>query len=544
MELFGKRLRTGRRRVDFGRGSIEFGVEKAPLGYVVQGTVRGRPGRVEVLRLPAPPALLTNNWQSWGPMMKVPATVRFPELEKIYREYSPHVFSPVPDVLLRGPESAYFAAWEGALMGFLSSRLAHPFFEVEGGDLVGRLEYFDAALDRDAPLEPLVLLRGGAVEDLLETYGQLVREENGTRIPRRNPVGWCSWYHYFGRLTWGDVLANLDVARGDPGLPFEVFQVDDGFETEIGDWLTPRQGYPNLAGMARAVRERGFVPGIWTAPFSVAETSELFGRHPEWMVAGADGPAPAYRGWGRTIYALDTTRPDVKEWLFGLFSALKKAGFAYFKIDFLFAAAMPGRRSRNATPIEAYREGLEVVRRAAGRDFVLGCGAPLLPSAGFVDGMRIGEDTAPFWKKKNSPFAGPDAYYALRNALFRQFMHRKLWLNDPDCLILRSREMELGRSERETYALTAGALDNMILDSDNLTLVDADGRAVLRRALALRGRETVVRGLWEDEDVFEIRTRTSARKPLLAVNLSDAKKAAAGVEIEPRSAAFPRLAPP
>lgn len=544
MELFGKPLRAGRRRVDAGRGFVDLEIERTPFGHIVRGTVRGRPGRVEVLRLPAPPALLMNNWQSWGPMMKVPATARFPELEKIYRDYSPHVFSPVPDVLLRGPESSYFTAWEGTLLGFLTSRIAHPFFAIEGGDLVGRLEYFDATFDRDVPFEPLVILRGGPVEGLLEAYGRLLRAENRIRVPRRNPVGWCSWYHYFGRLTWDDVLANLDFARCDPDLPFEVFQVDDGFETEIGDWLTPRAGYPALEGLAGAIRERGFIPGIWTAPFSAAETSELFGRHPDWMVAGPDGAAPAYRGWGRAIHALDTTRADVKAWLFDLFSALKRAGFAYFKIDFLFAAAMPGRRSRAATPIEAYREGLEVIRRAAGRDFVLGCGAPLLPSAGYVDGMRIGEDTAPFWKKKTSPFAGPDAFYALRNALFRQFLHRKLWLNDPDCLILRSREVELGRGEREAYALAAGALDNMILDSDDLALIDADGRAVLRRALALRGRKTVVRGLWEDEDVFEIRTAGPRGRPLLEINLSDAKKAAAGTEVEPRSAAFPRPTPP
>jgi len=48
------------------------------------------------------------------------------------------------------------------------------------------------------------------------------------------------------------------------------------------------------------------------------------------------------------------------------------------------------------TPIQAYREGLNVIRKAVGKSFILGCGAPLLPSAGLVDGMRIGEDTAPY----------------------------------------------------------------------------------------------------------------------------------------------------
>jgi alpha-galactosidase len=33
-------------------------------------------------------------------------------------------------------------------------------------------------------------------------------------------------------------------------------------------------------------------------------------------------------------------------------------GFSYFKIDFLFAAAMAGERYASATPIQAYRQGM------------------------------------------------------------------------------------------------------------------------------------------------------------------------------------------
>ncbi|MCJ7587246.1 MAG: alpha-galactosidase, partial [Candidatus Aminicenantes bacterium] len=63
-------------------------------------------------------------------------------------------------------------------------------------------------------------------------------------------------------------------------------------------------------------------------------------------------------------------------------------------------------------------------------------------------------------------------YFALKNALTRSFMHKTLWLNDPDCLLLRSSQIELAENERTCYALAAGALDNMILDSDDLSLID------------------------------------------------------------------------
>lgn len=540
--LFGKPARAGRLVRRFGRARLEAAVEKSAQGYHVSGTVAGRPGRIEVFRAPAPPAFLLNNWQSWGPMQRATPATRFPELGAIVRGYSPYLFSPVPDELGRGPVSDYFAAWDGGLAGFLKSRIGHPFFTLDGGDLVGWIDYFGAEFDDPVPLEPLAILAGGAVEDLLDAYGRLVKRAHRVRVNAWNPAGWCSWYHYFGQLGWPDVLENLDTAASDrESFPFDVFQVDDGYETEIGDWMSPKPGYPDLGGLARTIREKRFRAGIWTAPFSAAETSRLFAEHPDWLVSEGGRPKPSYKGWGKTIYALDTTHPEAKRWLDATFRALGRAGFSYLKIDFLFAAAMPGERRENVTPIQAYREGLRVIRRAAGRDFVLGCGAPLLPSVGLVDGMRIGEDTAPYWKTKPSPFQGPNAYFSLKNALMRQFMHRALWLNDPDCLLLRGREIELARNERELYALAAGALDNMIIDSDRLSFLGPDEKGLLRRSLALRGGRARVRGLLGEigEDTYVIDRRGGRGGDVrLAVNLSDRPQAAEGRTVASRSALF------
>jgi alpha-galactosidase len=256
------------------------------------------------------------------------------------------------------------------------------------------------------------------------------------------------------------------------------------------------------------------------------------------MVQEDGQPKLCYRGWGKPIYALDTTHPEAKAWLYETVTGLRKAGFAYLKIDFLFAAAMPGTRRKRATPIQAYREGLGVIRRAAGSDFVLACGAPLLPSAGLVDGMRVGEDTAPYWKTKPSGFQGPNAYFALKNALFRQFMHREFWLNDPDCLLLRARETELTRNERELYALAAGALDNMVIASDKLWLLGPEEKSLFQRALALRGGRSRVSGLL-GEDVYLIHSQRGLSGDVrFGVNLSDREAVIGGISLAPRSGAL------
>ena len=89
------------------------------------------------------------------------------------------------------------------------------------------------------------------------------------------------------------------------------------------------------------------------------------------------------------------------------------------------------------------------MRAGAGPDaFLLGCGCPLGAAVGAVDGMRIGPDVAPAWAPdRASAIPGleptaPATRNAVRNVLSRAWMHRRLWLNDPDCLMARTRETE------------------------------------------------------------------------------------------------------
>jgi hypothetical protein len=149
--------------------------------------------------------------------------------------------------------------------------------------------------------------------------------------------------------------------------------------------------------------------------------------------------------------------------------------------------------------------------------------------------MRVGEDTAPYWKTKPSGFQGPNAYFALKNALLRQFMHRKFWLNDPDCLLLRARETELTRNERELYALAAGALDNMVVASDKLSLLGPEEKSLFLQALALRGGRSRVSGLL-GEDAYVIHSQGGPSGDVrLGVNLSDGESVIGGVPVAPRS---------
>jgi alpha-galactosidase len=63
-------------------------------------------------------------------------------------------------------------------------------------------------------------------------------------------------------------------------------------------------------------------------------------------------------------------------------------------------------------------------------------------------------------------------------------MHRRLWLNDPDCLMLRRSATQLTPEQIERWALAVGASGGMALVSDDLSLLDGESRALLDRVLA------------------------------------------------------------
>jgi alpha-galactosidase len=338
---------------------------------------------------------------------------------------------------------------------------------------------------------------------LLEGWADRVGARGGARTGAPYQVGWCSWYQYFHDVTEDAVRANL--ARSDD-WPFEVFQVDDGYQAAIGDWLETNDRFPSdLAGMAASIRAAGRTPGLWLAPFLVAPDSEVARRHPDWIarhrVDGADaGPLRTWWNppWGGGedgfMYGLDTTHPEVADHLARVAAAVVDAGFPYLKLDFTFSPSVDGGYTDSTcTPAERVRAGFRALRRGAGDDaFLLGCGVPLANVVGLVDANRIGPDVAPVWALDPSEemvpgYLGiqPATGHAFTNTLTRSFMHRRLWLNDPDCLMLRTTDTGLGEAAAHTWARAVGLSGGMALVSDDLALLDAGSHRLLDEVLTL-----------------------------------------------------------
>jgi alpha-galactosidase len=275
-----------------------------------------------------------------------------------------------------------------------------------------------------------------------------------------------------------------------------VFQLDDGYQAAIGDWLDTNEKFPSgLAPLAREIASAGFRPGIWLAPFLAAPDSQIATEHPEWLAQYRPGkPLKAWvnPSWGGYMYALDTTNPEVLAHLQSLAAALDGMGFSYLKLDFTFAPSMDGIwHDKTKTPAQRVRAGFAAIRRGAGNDaFILGCGAPLAHVVGLVDGNRIGPDVAPQWEQAdaNEVIPGylrtqPGTKYAQDATRLRQFMHRRLWLNDPDCLMLRTSKTQLSEAQVKEWARTVGESGGMVLVSDDLSLLGDEARELLRQTI-------------------------------------------------------------
>lgn len=365
---------------------------------------------------------------------------------------------------------------------------------------------------RSVESEPLLVLTGSDPVALLERWADELGARQGARVPGRSPSGWCSWYHYYAKVTESDVRENL-VAADELGvrLPLDYLMVDDGHQRRIGDWLDTADAFPaGMGDLAARIVASGRDAGIWLAPFLVDPDSDLARQHPDWVVRHRGGRpiAPLWSPlWNRrkAMRVLDTTHPEVLRWLEALAHHVRyRWGFRILKLDFLYAAGLPGlRHDPDRTRAEAVRAGLEAIRAGAGDDaFLLGCGCPLGPAVGIVDGMRIGADVAPVWdfaplRWLTRDEAGASSRVAVRNVLTRAVLHRRLWVNDPDCLLVRTERSRLRLGEIRVMLAASALTDGMLVVSDRLGGLPADRVDLLATALDLAGGRPRVPDLFE-----------------------------------------------
>ncbi len=427
----------------------------------------------EVLGNPDQLVVHESGWQSWSPAGDYRGSTTSPRPAR--PQWQTMAFRPerpAPATGFQGEGLLAVASQDGTVRLWSAPDLSREVPSIRARALPDRMEIA-------ADGEVVETTQEGTTTDALVTWGDSHRVTVAS-----HPPAWCSWYCHWGAVTEADIDATL-AAADRLGLPIGRVQIDDGHQSGIGDWLTRSPRFGPLQRLASRITDTGRGAGIWTAPFLVGAASETARLHPDWLVRGA---IAAMRHWDQEVRVLDVTHPEAAEHLKGVYRTLRAEGFDYHKVDFLYAGAMEGGRHADTTPLDAYREGLRLVREGIGTDAVLlGCGAPLLASIGLVDAMRISPDISPRWEPPDADVSQPSGRGATLAGAARRWMHGRLWANDPDCVIVRP-----AVERRDELAAHIAASGGLVVSSDPLDALDDHGLRLTRKLLRPSCAEPVV----------------------------------------------------
>ncbi|MGX8699600.1 MAG: glycoside hydrolase family 36 protein, partial [bacterium] len=270
----------------------------------------------------------------------------------------------------------------------------------------------------------------------------------------------------------------------------DLFQVDDGWEPAVGDWLAPDAGkFPGgMKAVAEAIHREGFEAGLWLAPFVAERDSALWREHPDWFLLVEGKPWSCGSNWSG-FYSLDIDNPEVEAYLREVFRRVFHVwGFDFVKLDFLYGAAPFGneRETRAGRMLRAMR----LLREICGCHPILGCGVPIMPAFGLVEYCRVSCDVSLSWDDKPQMRLAHRERVSTRQALetstFRRQLSGRAWLSDPDVFFLREENVELTEGQKDTLATANRLLGGVFLCSDDMSRYDAAKKEKYRALCALR----------------------------------------------------------
>ena len=450
-------------------------------------------------------ALFLNGYQSWtdseelGVNSIMPGLYKTPRLgQKLfhlrsYGDYDFERYSLVPGEL-HGFTYAYVRrGGEYHLFGSLSERAgftAIRFFAHENRielarDCAGRV-----ITKPFAALEVAQLT--GAEDEVFDLWFALQNVAPPTAKPIR---GYTSWYNYYQDISEEKILKNLEAVANAP-VQFDVFQIDDGFQTHVGDWLSiDRKKFPNgLKCIADRVRELGMIPGLWLNPFGCEFKSEMAAQHPDWLLRGDDGkPIVAGCNWGG-FWVWDFYNPEAREYVRKcLQTAVQDWGFGLLKLDFLYAVCMKPTAERTRGQIMC--EAMDFIREATEGALVLGCGVPLGAAFGKVDYCRIGCDVGLDYDDKPHMRVihreRVSTKNSMRNTLFRRGLNGRAFWNDPDVFLLREENISLTWEQRVTLARINSLFGGVKFTSDDVSGYSGEQKKVLQAVLNAKNPKDV-----------------------------------------------------
>ncbi|WP_348664857.1 alpha-galactosidase [Dubosiella newyorkensis] len=185
--------------------------------------------------------------------------------------------------------------------------------------------------------EALFVYSDQGMNGMSQTFHKLFRERlcRGPWKSKARPILMNNWE---GTYFDFDEDKILKMAKEAKALGVELFVLDDGwFEgrnsdtSSLGDWWPDRTKLPEgIDGLGKKIESMGLRFGLWIEPEMVNEKSELYEKHPDWVL----GAPERSMSQGRHQYVLDFSNLEVVDYIFGLLvKVLDEAPISYVKWD-------------------------------------------------------------------------------------------------------------------------------------------------------------------------------------------------------------------
>lgn len=321
-----------------------------------------------------------------------------------------------------------------------------------------------------------------------EVFDRYFAKMNVKPLTDKKIKGYTSWYNYYQNISEDIILRDLEAISKKTDK-VNTFQIDDGYQTAVGDWLSiNKTKFPNgMKPIVEKIHSKGWQAGLWLAPFGAQKGSKLASEHSDWLVKGKNGkPIMVGANWGG-FYAIDIDNADARAYIKNVFdTVLNDWGFDLVKLDFLYATAVVPLHNKTRGQL-AY-ESIDFLRECVGDKQILGCGVQQMPCFGKVEYMRIGADMALGWKHKffrnlthREDVSTPNA---IHNSVYRRCLNNRAFLCDPDVFLLRRSNIQFTFEQQKVLAKFIKLFGSVLFMSDNVDEYDDEQMAVFNDTLA------------------------------------------------------------
>lgn len=335
-------------------------------------------------------------------------------------------------------------------------------------------------------------------------------------------TGYTTWYYHYNNLSFNELIKRIEFF-GKNQIPIDVFQIDDGYQKRVGDWLHLKPEFEGrMKELVSRIRSYNIKPGIWIAPFICEKKSYLYQYHYEWILKDNNGK-PVVAGfnplWSGKFYALNIYHPDFQHYIHTVLQTIKEWGFELLKLDFLYAACLyPIKKKTRAKQMQ---EALDLIHSAIQwkkeNIKILGCGIPFSHAFGNVNYTRVGSDVEEKWENylKNFNFLERvSTFSSLNSTIYRHPFNTKNFLNDPDVFYLRDKfrafkakdllkKILLSEEEKLTLLLNNQIFGGLVFTSDPVENYNEE-QLILYRKLFPFLKKHFVKFIPYNEQAFEV----------------------------------------